>query len=106
MTKTRCGPLTKCASSVSRFYECGPKEHVKSWHLVFAIVWREQKDHSTDCYFCFVKTSGYNKKNESKIEYPNLLPAIRPMPHSAEIPVPVFEQLPHLEDLSDGERTQ
>ena len=25
------------------------------------------------------------------------------MPHSAEIPVPVFKQLPHLEDLSDVE---
>ena len=25
------------------------------------------------------------------------------MPHSAEIPVPVVEQLPHLEDLSDVE---
>ena len=25
------------------------------------------------------------------------------MPHSAEIPVPVFEQLPDLEDLSDDE---
>lgn len=67
------------------------------------MVWREQKDHSTDCYFCLVKTSGFNKKNKSKIEYPNLPSAIRPMPHSAEIPVPVFEHLPPLEDLIDVE---
>ena len=52
-----------------------------------------------------MKTSGFNKKNKSKIEYPNLLSAIRPMPHSAEIPVPVFEQLLCLEDLSDDERS-
>ena len=39
----------------------------------------------------------------SKVEYPNLLSAIRPMPHLAEIPVPVFEQLPYLEYLSDDE---
>ena len=50
-----------------------------------------------------MKTPGFNKKNKSKIEYPNLLSAIRPMPHSADIPVPVFEQLPYLEDLSDDE---
>ena len=51
-----------------------------------------------------MKTSGFNKKNKSKIEYPNILSAIRPMLHSAEIPVPVvFKQLPHLEDLSDIE---
>ncbi|XP_069623312.1 uncharacterized protein [Ranitomeya imitator] len=71
--------------------------------LAFGIpmVWREQKSHSTDCYFCLVKTTGFNRKNKSKIEYPNLPSAIRPMPHSAEIPVPVFEQLPFLEVLSD-----
>jgi len=64
------------------------------------MVWREQKNHST---VIFVKTLGFNKKNKSKIEYPNILSAIRPMPHSADIPVPVFEQLPPLEDLSDVE---
>ena len=73
--------------------------------LAFGIpmVWREQKDHSTDCYFCLVKISGFNKKIKSKIEYPNLLSAITAMRHSAEIPVSVFEQLPYLEDLSDDE---
>ena len=67
------------------------------------MVWREQKYHCTDSYFCLVKTSGFNKKNKSKIEYPNLPSAIRPMPHSDEIPVPLFEQLPPREDLSDAE---
>ena len=73
--------------------------------LAFGIpmVWREQKDHCTDCYFSLVKTSGFNKKNKSKIEYPNLPSAIRTMPHSDEIPVPFFEQLPPREDLSDVE---
>ena len=76
------------------------REKMPFWILM---VWREQKDHSTDCYFYSVRTSGFNKKNKSKIEYPNTPSAIRPMPHSAEIPVPVFEQVPHLEDLSDAE---
>ena len=80
------------------------RELIRMWtkgtreKLAFGIpmVWREQKDHSTDCYFCLMKTSGFSKKNKSKIEYLNLLSAIRPMPHSAEIPVSVFEQLPYL----------
>ena len=55
--------------------------------LAFGIpmVWREQKDHCRDCYFSLVKTSGFNKKNKSKIEYPNLPSFIRRMPHSDEI---------------------
>ena len=32
--KTGHGSLTECASSMSRVYLCGTKEHVKSWHLV------------------------------------------------------------------------
>uniref|UniRef100_A0A6P7FIP8 Uncharacterized protein LOC114329810 n=1 Tax=Diabrotica virgifera virgifera TaxID=50390 RepID=A0A6P7FIP8_DIAVI len=68
--------------------------------LPFSIlmIWREPKDHSSDCYFCIVKTSGYNKKNKCKIEYPSLLSAIRPVPHSAEIPVPAFNEFPSLEE--------
>ena len=63
------------------------------------------KDHSTDWYFCSVKTSGFNKKNKSKIEYPNNPSAIRSMPRSAEILLPVFKQLPHREDLNDAENS-
>lgn len=61
------------------------------------MIWREPKDHSSDCYFCIVKTSGYNKKNKCKIEYPNIPSAIRPVSHSAEIPVPVFKEVPSFE---------
>ena len=63
------------------------------------MLFRGQKDHCTDCYFCFVKTSRLNKKNKRKVKYPNLPSAIRPILHS----VPVFEQLPPLEYLSDVE---
>lgn len=64
--KTSYGPLTKCASSVSRVYGCGQKEREK---LAFGIPWfRESKKiNCTDCYFCLVKTSRFNKKNKSKI---------------------------------------
>src|SRR6218665_1811587 len=60
--------------------------------LTFGIpmVWREPKNHRTDCYFSLVNTQGYNKKNKCKMEYPSLQSAIRSVPHSSEIPVPVF----------------
>jgi hypothetical protein len=32
---------------------------------------------------------GFNTKNKKKISYPNLNSAIRPVPHSSEIPVPL-----------------
>ena len=31
---------------------------------------------------------GFNKKKKSLIEYPNLPSAIRPVPHSDELPIP------------------
>ena len=49
------------------------------------------------------KIQDLTRKKKSKVEYPNIPSAIRPMPHSAKTPVPVFKQLPHLEDLSDVE---
>jgi hypothetical protein len=58
--------------------------------MPFAIfmLWREQKNHYDDCYFCMVNLAGYNKKNKKGITYPNLLSAIRPVPHGPDLPVP------------------
>ena len=59
--------------------------------LTFAVpmVWREQKDHSSDCYFCMTKIAGYSKRNKSQIVYPDCESARKPVPHDAENPVPV-----------------
>jgi len=59
--------------------------------MPFAVpmVWREPKDHTTDCYFCLTQTAGYSSKNKNRIVYPNLPSAIRPVPHSDSLPVPV-----------------
>jgi hypothetical protein len=47
--------------------------------------WREQKNHYDDCYFCMVIVAGYKKKNKKGITYPNLLSAIRSVPHGPEL---------------------
>ena len=52
------------------------------------MVWREQKDHATDCYFCLTNTQGFYQKTRKKILYPSLPFAIRPVAHSDELSVP------------------
>ncbi|XP_076055450.1 uncharacterized protein LOC143033823 [Oratosquilla oratoria] len=50
------------------------------------MVWREPKDHSTDCYFCSTDIKGRNRKGKKSTMY--LQFAIRPVRHSSDIPVP------------------
>ncbi len=66
--------------------------------MKFAIpmVWREPKNHVDDCYFCALNLKGINRKNRQTLVYRNLASAIRPFPHSEEIPVPIFSVLPQI----------
>lgn len=66
------------------------KQKVKSLPFAIPMVWREPTDHSTDCYFCIVKTAGIGGKNRHKISYPNIPSAIRPIRHDETLPIPVF----------------
>ena len=52
---------------------------------------------TTDCYYCFVETKGFSKKNRHKIKYQSLPSAILDVPHSHLQPVPVFRELPPLQ---------
>ena len=53
------------------------------------MTWREPTNHTDDCYFCMTKVLGFSKKSKHKIVYPSLPSAIRPVPHSEDLPVPV-----------------
>ena len=45
------------------------------------MVWREQADHTNDCYFCLVPpVKGLSRKKRHSIIYPNISSAIRPVP--------------------------
>jgi len=76
--------------------------HKRKTSFPFAIpmIWREPKDHVTDCYFCSVNTTGFSVKNKHKIVYPSLDSAIRPVPHDASLPIPV-PPLDGLESVED-----
>lgn len=52
------------------------------------MMWREQKNHSDDCYFCSCDVKGYNSKWKCTITYPNLPSAIRTIPHGPDVPMP------------------
>ena len=55
------------------------------------MIWRKQKDHSNDCYFCQQDYTGCTTAKKKKhIVYPNLQSAMRPVEHSKELPIPKF----------------
>lgn len=52
------------------------------------VIWREPRDHTTDCFFCLTDIKGISSKTRHTVKYRNLLSATRPVPHSMELPVP------------------
>ena len=52
------------------------------------MVRREPRNHADDCYFCLTNITGFNASSRKKIKYPNLRSAMRPVPHSDDLPVP------------------
>ena len=90
-------------------------------HLVFnfafnfavPMVWREPRNHADDCYFCLTNINGFNASSRKKIKYPNLRSAMRPVPHSDDLPVPtppvnkdilssLDEEMPSREDSAES----
>ena len=60
----------------------------KAMPFAIPMVWREPKDHTTDCYFCLTDVRGINSRNKKKFSYPNLNSALRPIAHNEDLPVP------------------
>ena len=69
------------------------------------MVWREPWNHADDCYFCLTNITGFNASSRKKIKYPNLWSAMRPAPHSDDLPVPTPPVNKDLLSSSDGEMT-
>ena len=88
-------------------------EHLRQWtngkriSMRFAIpmIWREPQNHVSDCYFCALNLKGINRRNRHTLTYPNIPSAIRPIPHSNELPIPTFKSL-STESFSSGEEEE
>jgi hypothetical protein len=74
----------RCSSGLYSWFKTG-----RGLPFGIPMVWREQHDHLSDCYFCAFSTNGIHVKHRKKLCYPNLASANRPVPHSLQLPVPV-----------------
>ena len=74
------------------------KQKRKSIGFAVPMVWREQANHVNDCYFCVTNVTGFSSKSKGNIKCPYFSSAIRPIPHSADLPPPLFTSLPELVD--------
>ena len=81
-------PHICCNSCVTALYEWLKKKR-KAMPFAVPMIWREPTNQVNDCYFCLTPSikKGFNRKKKSVIEYPNIPSAIRPVPHSDELPI-------------------
>jgi len=99
--RTEWSPHT-CCIRCSRYLRCwliGP--HLS---VLFAvpIVWIEQQDHLTDCYFCFTKIGGHNSKATHNVGFPNSPSVLRPVEHDDSLPI---HKSPHQWTVNEKEPT-
>lgn len=57
------------------------KKGVRPMPLAVPMIWTEQRDHVSDCYFCLTDIKGINYKKKNTVIYPKLSSAIRPPLH-------------------------
>lgn len=92
---------SSCATSL-RAWLAGKRP---SMPFAIPMIWREQNNHVTDCYFCMTNVTGFSSKNRKSIEYPNLASAMRPVPHDESLPVPNPPEFWTLEDEDEHAET-
>ncbi|KAJ8882847.1 hypothetical protein PR048_014661 [Dryococelus australis] len=68
------------------------------------MIWRDHKDHNTDCYFCLVPPlkQGISEKKRWTATYPNLPSVVRPISHGG-LPVPGPPGEYHLDNDDEAE---
>ena len=74
-----------------------------AFNFAVLMVWRKPRNHAEDCYLCLTNITGFNASSRKKIKYSNLRSAMRPVPHSDDIPVPTYPVNKDLLSSSDEE---
>jgi hypothetical protein len=59
----------------------------QSMPFAVPMVWREQKDHLTDCYFRLTTIDGHNSKAKHTTVYSSIPSALRPVEHDESLPI-------------------
>ena len=77
-----------CCTRGSRCLRCWLIGMHQSVPVAVPVVWWEQKDHLSDCYFCLTKIDGHNFKSKLTIVYPNIPSAPRRVEHDDSLPNP------------------
>ena len=82
-------PHICCNSCVTALNEWLKKKR-KAMPFAVPMIWREPTDHVNDFYFFLTPSmkKGFNRKKKSLIGYPEIPSAIRPVPHSDQLPIP------------------
>ena len=62
-----------------------------AFNFAVPMVWREPRNHADECYFCLTNITGFNASSRKKFKYANLRSAMRPVPHSDDLPVPTHQ---------------
>ena len=91
--------VCKSCTEYLRQWSKGKKTSLKFGILM---VWREPKNHVSDCYFCAIDVSGINRRNRNVLKFPDLESARCPVAHSNKCPVSVYAML---SDDSDNDST-
>jgi len=95
----KCWALYFCCVTCVRLLAAWAKGS-RCMPFTIPVVWREPTDCVSDCYFCLTSVTGVTVKSRHTVQYPNLPSAMRPVPHSAELPV---SKPPRNMTLSDSE---
>lgn len=61
----------------------------KQMPFAVPMIWRKQRNHRNDCYFCLTNIAGFSAKNKHKIVYPDCKSVSKPILHSDAYPVPL-----------------
>ena len=86
--RTSLGPPHICCKPCNNGLTAWFNGKKVAFNFAVPMVWRELRNHADDCYFCLTNITGFNASSRKKIKYPNLRSAMRPVPHSDDLPVP------------------
>ncbi len=95
-------PQICCKTCVENLRDWSNKKR-KSMPFGTPMMWREGKDHTTDCYFCLTNLKGFNRKNKHHVKYPDVPSVTKPLPHSSNLPVPEPNVTIDTEPTSDSQ---